>query len=78
MNYVLDTKGPQQYTAVIEDKDYTHYRKGPDSYEFRVTVDGETFDLNVSVLEYDRYEIGDTYTFYCYEGAFGKPFYLAE
>ena len=78
LNYVLDTKGPQQYTAVIEDKDYTHYRKGPDSYEFRVTVDGETFDLNVSVLEYGRYEIGDTYTFYRYEGAFGKPFYLAE
>ena len=79
LNYALDTKGPQPCIAVIEDKDIDHNsRRAPDTYEFRLTVDGERFDLNVGIVEYHRYEVGDTYTFYRYEGAFGKPFYLAE
>ena len=78
LNYALDIKGPQPCVAVIEDKDIEHHRRGPDTYEFRVTVDGESFDLDVTFVQYHSYEVGDTYTFDRYEGAFGKPFYLAE
>jgi hypothetical protein len=78
LNYALDTKGPQPCIAVIENKDIEHHRKGPDTYEFRVTVDGKSFDLDVTFVEYYSYEVGETYTFSYYEGAFGKPFYLAE
>lgn len=78
LNYALDTKGPRPCIAVIENKDIEHHRKGPDTYEFRVTVDGKSFDLDVTFVEYHSYEVGETYTFSYYEGAFGKAFYLAE
>lgn len=77
LNYLLDPQ-PTEIHAVIEEKEKVRHRKSPDSYEFEMTVDGETFDLEVGRREYDRYEVGDTYTFYEYKGAFGKPFYLAE
>lgn len=77
LNYLLDPQ-PTEIHAVIEEKEKVRHRKSPDSYEFEMTVDGETFDLEVGRREYDRYEVGDTYTFKEYKGAFGKPFYLAE
>lgn len=77
LNYLLDPQ-PTEIHAVIEEKEKVRHRKSPDSYEFEMTVDGETFDLEVGRREYDRYEVGDTYTFYEYKGAFGKPFYIAE
>ena len=77
LNYLLDFE-PTEIHAVIEEKEKVRHRKSPDSYEFEMTVDGETFDLEVGRREYNRYEVGDTYTFYEYKGAFGKPFYLAE
>ena len=78
LNYLLDLQPPTEIHAVIEDKEITHHRKSPDSYEFELTVDGESFDLEVGKREYKRYEVGDTYTFKEYTGAFGKPFYVAE
>ena len=54
------------------------HRKSPDSYEFEMTVDGKTFDLEVGRREYKKYEVGDTYTFKEYKGAFGKPFYARD
>jgi hypothetical protein len=78
LNYLLDLQPPTEIHAVIEDKEITHHRKSPDSYEFELTVDGESFDLEVGKREYKRYEVGDTYTFKEYKGAFGKPFYVAE
>ena len=78
LNYLLDFEPPAEKQAVIEEKDVVRHRKSPDSYEFELTVDGESFDLEVDWAEYQRYEVGDTYTFRAYKGAFGKPFYMAE
>ena len=78
MNYLLDFQPPAERYAVIEDKDVTRHHKSPDSYEFEMSLDGETFELEVGRREYNRYEVGDTYTFKEYTGAFGKPFYVAE
>jgi hypothetical protein len=63
--------------AVIEEKNVVRHRKSPDSYEFELTEDGESFVLKVDREEYQRYEVGDTYTFKAYKGAFGKPFCVA-
>ena len=78
LNYLLDFQPPVEKQAVIEEKQVRRHTKSPDSYEFELTVDGETFDLEVGWSEYNRYEVGDTYTFKEYKGAFGKPFYIAE
>ena len=78
LNYLLDFQPPTEIHAVIEEKDINRHSKGPDSYEFEMTVDGEFVELEVDWLEYQRYEVGDTYTFKAYKGAFGKPFYIAE
>ncbi len=78
LNYILDTNEPERRIAVIEDKEHRRHRKSADSYEFQVTVDGETFDLDVPRSEYYEYEIGDTYVFTEYQGAFNEPFFIAE
>ena len=78
LNYALDAEAPQKYIAVIESKHTHHNRRSLDSYMFRITIAGETFSLQVPPSDYYMYNVGDTYTFYRYEGAFGKPFYLAE
>ena len=78
LNYLLDFQPPTEIHAVIEEKDINRHSKGLDSYEFEMTVNGEFVALEVDWLEYQRYEVGDTYTFYEYKGAFGEPFYIAE
>ena len=77
LNYLLDFEPPAERQAVIEEKQVHRNAKSPDSYEFELTVGGESFDLKVGRREYDRYEVGDTYTFKAYKGAFGKPFCVA-
>lgn len=76
LNYVFDDSAVE-CCVVIEDKDYINRRKGRDKYEFIMTVDGEYIELDVGSSVYHDYEIGDTYRFTRYEGAFGIPFYLA-
>lgn len=78
MNYLFDTKPPVECEAVIEDKDVDRNSKGPDDYELIVTIDGKRITMDVSSEEYRRYDIGDTYTFYRYQGAFNIPFYFEE
>ena len=78
LNYLLDFEPPAERQAVIEDKHVHRNAKSTDTYEFEMTVDGESFDLNVGEREYKRYEVGDTYTFKEYKGAFGKPFYVRD
>ena len=78
LNYLLDFQPPTEIHAVIEHKEVNRHRKSPDTYEFQMTVDGQTFDLEVGRREYDRHEEGDTYTFKAYKGAFGKPFYARD
>ena len=76
LNYLLDFSEPKYYSAVIEDKDFDHHRKSPDSYEFKLTADGKSFYLEVPRSTYKAYDVGDTYSFKKYNGAFGKPFFL--
>ena len=78
LNYILDTNEPERRIAVIEDKEHNRHRKSADSYEFQLTLDGETFDLDVPFSEYNKYEVGDTYVFTEYQGAFNEPFFIAE
>ncbi|MBQ9151742.1 MAG: hypothetical protein IJX72_05780 [Clostridia bacterium] len=78
LNYLLDFHPPVEKQAVIEKKDEDYNRKSPNTYSFQMTVDGETFYLDVDWMEYQLYEVGDTYTFEEHRGAFGKPFYIAE
>ncbi len=78
LNFLLDFQPPVAKQAVIEKKDEDHHRKSPNTYSFKMTVDGENFYLDVDGMEYLKYEVGDTYTFEEYKGAFGKPFYMAE
>ena len=73
--YVLNTN---TYVEVIEEKDIDRNRKSPDDYEFKLTVDGESFWLEVDAIEYDDYEIGDVYEFKQHSGAFGVRFYVSE
>jgi hypothetical protein len=77
-NYILDTHEPTEVQAIIEEKDHDRNRKGPDDYSFKLTLDGESFWLDVSVMEYEDYEIGDVYEFRQYSGAFGARFYVSE
>ena len=64
--------------AYIERVIETVKKKHGNEPEFVQTVDGESFDLEVGKREYKRYEVGDTYTFKEYTGAFGKPFYARD
>ncbi len=78
LNFVLDFHEPVECMARIEEKEHHRHTKSPDTYSFSLTVDGKTFDLEVDLLEYERYEEGDTYVFERYQGAFGKSFYISD
>ena len=78
LNYLFDTNPPVECEAIIEDKEIERHRKSLDTYEFVVTVDEKRITLDVSSEEYHRYDIGDTYAFYRYQGAFDIPFYFEE
>ena len=77
-NYILDFNEPTELQAIIEEKDHDHNTKSPDNYEFKLTVDGESFWLEVDSIEYGDYEIGDVYKFRQHSGAFGVRFYVSE
>jgi hypothetical protein len=78
LNYVLDFNEPTERAAVIVEKDYTYHSKGADTYEVKFMLDGEEIWLEVDVVEYETHEVGDTFKFEQYHGAFNKPFYIAE
>ena len=77
-NYILDFNEPTELQAIIEEKDRDNNTKRPDDYKFKLTVDGESFWLEVDAIEYDAYEVGDVYEFRQYSGAFGVRFYISE
>jgi hypothetical protein len=77
-NDILDFNEPTELQAIIEEKDRDNNTKRPDDYKFKLTVDGESFWLEVDATEYDDYEIGDVYEFRQYSGAFGVRFYISE
>ena len=84
LNYALDFSQPQEYSSVIVDKEFDRdLRIGkeaprPTTYEITVIADGKEYDLAVTGDEYYRYDEGDTYYFYRYEGALGEPFFLSK
>ena len=78
LNYLLDFTPPEELSVTILDKDYRHRRKGPDIREFDIEVDGKEYDINVDIYDYNAYEVGDEYIIEKYNGAFGKPFFIAK
>jgi len=78
LNFVLDFHKTVECAARIEEKEAHRHTKSPDTYSFSVTINGETFDLEVDYLEYEKYENGDIYTFEKHQGAFGKAFYVSD
>ena len=77
LNYLLDENEPERIVAVIEGKDYTNHRKSNDTYELEFFLEGEKISIDVPSSVYRMYEIGDEFTFYRYDGAFNKAFYMA-
>ena len=78
-NYALDFHEPIPYSGVIEEKKFeSGGRKSLGYYEFGLDVNGEKIELKIPSSHYHAYAVGDTYTFYYYQGAFGAPFYVAE
>ena len=78
LNFVLDFHESDTYSVRIEEKNRHWHVKSADTYSFTITVDGETIDLEVGFLEYEKYEKGDIYTVKKHQGAFGKPFYVSD
>jgi hypothetical protein len=77
LNYALDRSEPERYVAVIENKNISGYgRRVAKSYEFTVTVNGETFDVEVPRSASREYEEGDYCVIHYYKGAFDKPYYV--
>ena len=75
LNYALDTSEPQEVSEEIVHKKIDRNGDTTDYY-LTVKLNGEDFKINVSSQAYKSYEIGDTLTFYYFEGAFGEPFYM--
>lgn len=76
-NHLFDQSEPVRYTVVIEDKEYRAGGKGPSHREFTVTVEGETFDIDVPRKDYKAFDVGDFYVIEYREGALGEPYYMA-
>ncbi len=76
LNHLFDTSEPVRYTVVIEDKEYRSSRRSS-HYEFTVTAQGDTFDIEVPHSHYSSFEVGDSYVIEYREGALGEPYYIA-
>ena len=76
LNHWLDSSQPKQFVVMIEDKE-SHRSKHSRSYEFTVTAQGDTFDIEVPGKHYKAFDVGDHYVIEYREGAFGEPYYIA-
>ncbi len=77
INHFFDNGEVERYVVEIEDKHSTTSRKNPDTYEFEVTLNGETFDIHVTRSDYRANDVGDHYIIEYHEGALGVPYYIA-
>ena len=75
LNYGLDFSEPQMCVGEIEKKDLDYNRRYPDTYEFKFTLNGDSFYLDVPRSVYIKYDVGDEFAFYLHKGALGEPFY---
>ncbi len=78
MNYVLDGSEPVEYTAVVEKRDYTNYRKSEDTCKLLVNIEGKHIWIEVDFSTYLAADANDMVTVKKYEGAFGKAYYSVE
>ena len=76
LNHWFDSSQPRQFVVVIEDKEF-HFNKHSRSYEFTVTAQGDTFDIEVPYKHYEALDVGDHYVIEYREGALGEPYYMA-
>ena len=76
LNHWFDSSQPRQFVVVIEDKE-SHRSKHSRSYEFTVTAQGDTFDIEVPGKHYKAFDVGDHYVIEYREGALGEPYYMA-
>ena len=76
LNHWFDSSQPKQFVVVIEDKE-SHFSMYSRSYEFTVTAQGDTFDIEVPEKHYFTFDEGDLYVIEYREGAFGEPYYMA-
>ena len=76
LNHWLDSSQPKQFVVVIEDKE-SHFSRYSRSYEFTVTAQGDTFDIEVPEKHYEAFDVGDHYVIEYREGALGEPYYIA-
>ena len=77
INHFFDSSEVVRHYAEIEDKDYTHKFLRSDKYEFTFTVNGDTFEIDVSSDDYNSLDEGDHYVIEYHEGALGEPYYIA-
>ena len=74
INHFFDSSEVVRHYVEIEDKDYT---LRSDKYEFTFTVNGDTFEIDVSSYDYNSHDVGDSYVIEYHEGALGEPYYIA-
>ena len=77
INHVFDTSEAVRYYVEIEDKDIDLNRRALDTYDFKVTVGGDTFRIDVPSSHYYALDVGDSYIIEYHEGALGAPYYIA-
>lgn len=77
LNHAFDTGEVQRYECVIEEELYesgSKYSLG--GYKFKITVNGESFWIEVPSHDYYSLDEGDTYVVEYHKGAFGEPYYI--
>ncbi len=77
LNYVLDFSEPVLMEGTVVGHNSYIHRRGPDSYELSLTLNGKEYELEVSREDYYSYQVGDSYEVYRCKGAFGRAFYTA-
>ena len=76
VNRIADTGEPEEYSAVVVDKDIVHggRRRSTKHYLYLEMGDME-FKYDVSTKSFNNIEIGENVAIFYFEGALGKPFY---
>ncbi len=79
LNYALSMDEPEAFEMTVIDKERNrgHGRRSRTSYYLTCEHESEELTVKVSWLEYQTYDIHDSYAMSYYQGAFGKPFYLS-
>ena len=77
LNCLFDTSEPQKLTVVIEDKEFDSSYRSADR-KFIFTYEGKEYSIEVPWSVYNRYEEGDLFEIELRQGAFHRPFFIAD